>query len=68
MLFQVVLDQACPLTGGKVAELAAVAKVLLLPVLLQGWPAGEDLLAGPALELGVLLPCVSPQAGRAGAQ
>lgn len=68
MLFQVVLHQAHPLPGSKVTELAAVAEMLLPPVLIQCWPAREDLLAGPTLEPWVLFTGVSSQAGRAGAQ
>lgn len=68
MLFQVVLHQAHPLPGSKVTELAAVAEMLLPPVLIQCWPAGEGLLASPTLEPGVLFTGVSSQAGRTGAQ
>lgn len=68
VLLQVVLHQAHPLPGSKVTELAAVAEMLLPPVLIQCRPAGEGLLAGPTLEPGVLLPGVPPQTGGAGAQ
>lgn len=62
------LHQTCSLPGSKVTELAAVAEMLLPPVLFQGWPAREGLLAGPTLQPWVLFTGVSPQAGRAGAQ
>lgn len=68
MLFQVVLHQARPLPGSEVTELAAVAEMLLSPVLIQCRPAGEGLLAGPALQPRMLFPGVSSQAGGAGAQ
>lgn len=42
--------------------------MLAPPVLVQRRAAGEGLPAGPALQARMLLPGVSPQAGRAGAQ
>lgn len=68
MLFQVVLHQARPLPGSEVTELTAVAEMLLPPVLIQCWPAGKGLLAGPTLKPWVLFTRVSSQAGRAGTE
>lgn len=68
MLLQVVLHQAHPLPGSKAAELAAVAEMVLPPMLVQCWPAREGLLAGPTLQPRVLFTGVSSEAGRAGAE
>lgn len=54
MLLQVVLYQAYSLSGSKVTELAAVAEMVLPPMLIQCWPAREGLLAGPTLQPWVL--------------
>lgn len=66
MLFQVVLHQAHPLPGSEVTELAAVAEMLLPPVLIQCWPARKGLLAGPTLKPRVLFTGVPLQSGRTG--
>lgn len=68
MLFQVVLYQAHSLPGSKVTQLAAVAEMLLPPMLIQCRPAREGLLASPTLQPWVLFTGVSSKAGRAGAE
>lgn len=68
MLLQVVFHQAYSLPGSKAAELAAVAEVMLPPMLIECWPAREGLLAGPTLQPWVLFTGVSSQAGRTRAE
>lgn len=68
MLFQVVLHQAYSLPGGKAAELAAVAEMMLPPMLIKSWTVREGLLAGPTLQPWVLFTGVSSQAGRTGTE
>lgn len=68
MLLQVVLHQAHPLPGSEVTQLAAVAEMLLPPMLIQCGPAREGLLASPTLQPWMLFTGVSSKTGRAGAQ